>query len=289
MLSLQGVVIESAVDWITCTAKTPLQQDRIRHRAQSLLLSEIQTGQEIRPWNHKGYVGFTTGHCDLGTRHDSTIVRLHGHLAGTDWWDVFQEAENTSRLDVQVTVQNDSDDGCVLVHKAHEVARQHKLHGKLQQWHLRTDSSRGDTLYLGRQTSDTFLRIYCKAHESGLDHYARCVRVEAQFNRHLARQYASALADGRVVQEGCSSFLQNLAQARGIVLPTIAATCHNVRWSRLAGDRRSWLEWIAKCVRPRLERDISRFGKRDAYAALGILDDLKPEGPESRHPGDWVN
>lgn len=289
MLSLQGVIVESAVDWITCTAKTTTQQDRIRHKGQALLLSEIQTGQECRPWRHKGYEGFTTGHCEVGTRFDSTIVRLHGHLAATDWFDVFQESENTSRLDVQVTLQHESDDGCLWVHKIHEVAKEHKLYGKPQSWHLRTDSANGDTLYLGRHASDVFLRIYCKAHESRLNYYDRCLRIEAQLNRHLARQYATALADGRLVQDGCLCFLSNFAQARGIVLGDAVNSLVRIGTPKTAGTRQDWLGWLAKSVKPHLKREIEQFGTREVFKALGLTDYIEPKSSVSDNLVEWEN
>jgi hypothetical protein len=270
MLSLQGEVLEAGVDWITCTAKSQEQQDRLRHRGQAILQSEIQTGEECRPWTHKGYQGFSTGHCEVATRHDSTIVRLHGHTAATDWFDVFQECENVSRFDLQCTFRHPTNDGCVMVDEIYRHSQKTKLHGKPLSWHLRRDSSKGDTIELGRRISDVFIRGYCKRHESRLEHYDRCFRFEVELHKRMARTFATALADGRSTWDGCQAFLHKFAQERGIVLPCASNVPAEFVPLQRVSSRQSWLLWIEKSIKPRLEREWSRGGNAEILAALGL-------------------
>lgn len=274
MLNVHGEVVESGVDWITVTASGSVQGDLLRHRAQSIFQTEIEAGNECRPWGHKGYEGFTVGHAELGTRLDSTIVRLHGVLARESWWDVFEVATNCSRLDLQVTVRVAGSQPCRMVNRCLTVARHHKLHGKAQTWHLRRDSNRGDTVEFGRRVSDLFLRCYCKECESGLDYYKGCFRCEAELKRFVARSVATSLSDGRSVFEGSQGILHQIAKTRGIVLPTFEAGQTTSCLPNRGGDRQKWLAWLQKCVRPHVQREISRGGLNDVLTALG-LDSLK--------------
>jgi hypothetical protein len=244
-----------------------------------LLEEERDAGCDVRPWQHKGFSGWTTGHVDLGARWDCCIVRLHSHVAQESWWDVFQESTNTSRLDLQVTARFPAMDPAKVVGQCWRRVRRCKAFGKGQQWHHHCDSSKGDSLELGRRVSERFGRIYDKQRESGLDHYDKCVRFELEAKGRCALRYVNALHGQTASYDAIRGLVRSYFQDRGLELE-LEATCSDLvgGW-RQPADIDRWLRWAAIGVRPRVQRAIA-CGKLDMLLdVLGLRDVIGPLGP----------
>lgn len=235
-----------------------------------LLEEEVREGNDVRPWSHKGFVGWACGGVDMGQRSDCSIVRLRSTTARESWFDVYQEATNCSRLDLQVTVRFDSTEPAAIIHKCWKVAQRVKAYGKAQEWHLRRDSSKGNTLELGRRVSDRWARIYDKRLQSKLAHYDGCVRFEMQTGNRTALRYAGALADGRSSYHSIIRILRSYFEDRGIYLDLPADGVETISLPPKSSDLDRWLEWAKTGVRPRVKQAVERDRMPEVIEALGL-------------------
>lgn len=270
MLLPSHTLFESGVDWITVTSKAD-NAGRIMHsRGVEILESERQLGNDIKPWQHKGYEGWTSGHCEVGRRFDSSIVRLHGHLARESWFDVYQESTNCSRLDLQVTARFEDTDPAKVIAKCYSTVKRSKYLGKEQKWHLRRDCEHGDTLEVGRRVSEKFGRIYDKWRESSHDHYRNCVRFELELKKRAARWNCATLSDGRSSHSFAIATVQSYFKDRGVLLRLTDSRDSLERVPPMETDIERWLRWASTGVRPRCQEFVKRGRIQELLDCLGL-------------------
>lgn len=200
-------IVDAGIDWITCTASDSAQGIPLARQALKIIDAEVLAGNEKRPWASLGYGGVTAGSCQTGERQDGLIVRLGGPLARDNWRALYPYTSNVSRIDCQITVfMGDGLAGLLNQHyrDANRSVKTKPYGPSVSMFHGSDGSA---TLYVGKRQSEQFGRCYNKGVESGLAHYAGCVRYEVEFKGERAKQVAAlahranhdaALADGRV-------------------------------------------------------------------------------------------
>lgn len=228
-------------------------------------------GNKVQPWRMAGYDGWCTYGLQYGEREDSTIVRLSSDIADRDWFEFYQIADTVTRIDVQVTF-------AATVPPTSLIKRHHRQ--ALRGWRGRrdgptitmiSDNRQGATLYLGKRSSDVYIRIYNKGAESGEDHYQNCVRYEIEFKNHTARSIAAQLSDGRLVRTSVVSGVNKMLTERLLRLPfaeneTPLTQDNGPIPAKTVASARKWLvtqvrptvEWLLMhCDRDDICRDLS--------------------------------
>jgi len=265
-----GQVVSSGVDWVTCIYKDRELEKRLQIALDELVHQEYADGNKIKPWGMAGYRGWVCGGVQCGEREDGWCVRLSSEVARLNWWDFYQECDNITRLDCQVTVRFPGDPAAMVV-KAEQQAKRFKKKHKAKwecRWVGSTDGSR--TLYIGSRWSDHFMRIYDKSRQSKNQVFQGCARYEVQFNRWLARYHASRLADKDTVQGGsaarCSAFMMDHGVSQQFPAKDMSHVCASVVPKNSARS----LRWLTEQVRPTVQHLISIGLYSEVCAALGV-------------------
>lgn len=271
---LEGQFIEAGIDWITITAKDEAKIERLRSWAYAMLETEIDRGMIGRPWYQSGYVGVACGHIQFGDRQDSAILRLGGYVAKGYWQHVMQFADNITRLDVQCTFRAEEKPAVVVHRHYQEIQRKRRPFKRAPSLSRITNADGGYTVYSGRRCSNVMGRIYDKASESKLDHYAGCVRYEVQFNGKRARWVANAIASSSLGLVDIARTVLEFFNSRGasvrLLLEKLSSTLLIKTSPPPDGptDIARKLEWLLRSVRPSV-RLLVNLGLRDRV--LGLL------------------
>ena len=188
-----GHIKMAGVDWLTATTQRLVGRDEYRKLAYSVAKSLQAGGNQDKQWLWQGYVGFQISGLTWGERPDSSIMRLSGSLAASYWRDAVRWCDNVSRIDLQTTVhykpfpRHLGTDGYRQILNANEGDED----GPNAQLRISTDG--GETLYLGKGSSDKYARLYNKASESKEAEYTDCWRYEVEVKNKPAKRIALEL------------------------------------------------------------------------------------------------
>jgi len=265
-----GQVVSSGVDWVTCVYKSQDLEKRLQIALDEIVHEQYASGNKLKPWGLAGYRGWCCGGVQCGEREDGWCVRLSSEVARLNWWDFYQECDNITRLDCQVTVRFPGDPAAMVV-KAEQQAKRYKKKHKAKwdcRWVGSTDGSR--TLYIGSRWSDHFMRIYDKARQSKLECYQGCARYEVQFNRWLARYHAGRLANQNTVQGGCAARCSAFMVDHGVSRQFPANDMSHVCASAVPKNYERSLRWLTDQVRPTVQHLISIGLYSEVCSSLGV-------------------
>lgn len=186
-------VREVGIDWITATANGLGAAESMACLCERIVRDQQSLGYTTGPWSQYGYTGETINGCSWGRRKHETLIRLSGFVAEYRFDEVAKHADNVSRLDMAVTVRTEP----MLENVARDAYRRLLAVGpggrKGATASYITNSGGGSTCYLGRRSSDKFLRLYDKQRESGDEWYAGCWRYELEVKNEPALRLFRAL------------------------------------------------------------------------------------------------
>lgn len=190
----QGTIISAGCDWITGVTTEEHSSCLLSLWAAQVYKHQKALGNLERPWGMAGFNGFACGQIQLGMRNEEYICRLSSDLAQNSWRELYQRCDNVTRFDVQVTHRNGVDVRR-RIRRHYQQALRYSARMKRGPFvTLITGNDGGDTLYLGRRTSDQYARIYNKHVESKLDVFLGCVRYEVEFKNRLAMMVARQMS-----------------------------------------------------------------------------------------------
>jgi hypothetical protein len=271
-------VLESQVDWLTASVHAAEKNVTLEHMASTFAAGEIAAGAKMRPWRLMGHEGWIAGRVRYGTRQAAGLVQLSGDLARQHFDDIYPLADNVSRVDLAVTARFDppfADAGWVAYLDA---AHFHDAHPESAlPWRV-ADADGGWTTYIGKRTSDTFLRIYDKGAESraagdtrGELHYAACWRYELETKGPFARIASEAIAGSSdrsvLVKDWVHDYLTHHGMNAWFLRD---GSMQLVPGFRRRSDRESRLRWLGRSVRPAVEWLIANGDVSDVLDALGL-------------------
>jgi hypothetical protein len=174
-------ILESRVDWITCTCKPGLKAQVLQASAKRWIAAQDALGFRTREFRWSGYLGEATDGVTCGQREDGTILRLSGQAASDHAKSALEFCDNVSRIDVQVTLlakKNPSDFATLALASA-------SLDPRVVSGITRTSIIRstpdGSTFYLGSRSSDRYFRVYDKSAESEGLYPDRSGRYEVEY------------------------------------------------------------------------------------------------------------
>lgn len=215
----EGRVRESAVDWLTATARGERNRSWFDAHSQSLLEGERSAGNDLRTWDWQGYTGWACGQVSFGVRPDTHLVRLTGTRASSSWQEWEGHADNVSRVDLAVTIHLPSPIADLAATTYQQAVRSAEQRGAALRCSLITNNEGGATAYLGSRASDRFARCYDKYAESGRQEYAGCWRYELELKRGPARQTTRWLQTQADIPTAIRSGVWNYYHERGVWLP----------------------------------------------------------------------
>jgi hypothetical protein len=219
-------VIESQLDWLTCSAPCPQDTRALAHLAEFWMNQEREAGGRVRPFRLSGYVGEQCGRVRYGERDGRCLVQLSGDLAETRFDTLYPLSDHQSRIDLAVTVR-DPLGFEAWPERNYEEAYERRVHDvRASLPVLVQNGDGGSTFYLGDRVSDFYLRVYNKEaecrivhDEAGAEHYRACVRYELEVKGVNAPRWAKTLFNIPDRSDVVQALVWSFSDERGLSLP----------------------------------------------------------------------
>lgn len=247
-------IIESRVDWLTVSAKSPERLHGIAGIAAQGLLNEQMRGERLRTFHSLGWDTARAGMWTLAQNEKGGYVSVGGEDAERWSRSLLMLANHCSRIDYCTTIQFPTglDNPIPAIMKdLNEAYGEDRLADNIQRYSgLKKD--RGITI--GRRTSPFFGRIYDKTLQSRGLYPRSCWRFEIELKRHASEhEHSLYLVEpkrldlaGRIVRD---HFRHWNVDVPGIHGPTIRLA----KQLRKPSDADRALAWLARQVRPTVE------------------------------------
>lgn len=268
-----ATVVESQVDWLTCSAIDERGRDGLLDLGVELL-AEQGKANKVKDFHLHGYTGSQAGHVKVGIGGDRVLLMLGGDPAN-EWFDfAVAHADNVSRIDLAVTVKLDQADKDVAKRGQQEYASNVQRGNRYPNACDLYDGTSGSTLYVGKRESAYFARLYDKGRQSKLDRYSNCWRYECEYKEDYARNVAAACGRATDRSAFCAGTVYSDWVKRGIrpIYEPTRMELYGKGFDR-ATDVDTKLRWLAATVRP-----VVRFLTEHGHGDLAI-DALNPRVP----------
>jgi hypothetical protein len=268
----QAKRIESAVDYLTAVTIFHKSTSQMLNRAELIARAEERRGNVVKPWAMSGFDGFCVGQIQIGSRGHEGIVRLSGALAALEWFEVYQDCDRATRIDIQETYRMGQDPTAWIARqyiRAKKWADEHQPNLKLR---LIRDRDGGATCYIGSRQSEICTRIYNKAVESGEEQYESCARVETEFKGKAARTIGLQLTSGQSVQAVISMRLSQilLKYHCHLATPPNPGQLTTGNCSRNPSDASNTCAWLSNATRNSVRLVLDKLGPCALREALGL-------------------
>lgn len=241
-------VEDVGIDWITITGKDP-DGDCDLFEAVCQWQDELSLYHPVREWSLLGYKGRAAGPVRLGFRDDTSyIIQVSGRWAETALARIPQlEKLHVTRVDFQVTAS--ATHWVSMVEDCYKQAREIERNNPNYPTVTFITGTRGDTLYLGRRTSDKVLRLYDKGAEQGGE-AGYIYRWEVEYKKNKAKSaWHQVIATANRTDFVVSAVTQEFAKLG--VKPWFGSV-HRVSIvaEKLEPRHEKQLKWLDRCVRP---------------------------------------
>lgn len=267
-------VLAAGVDYLACSAGTPASADLLKAAGWALAYRQGEEGNDIKPWDWKGYRGIRAGSVECGERPDGVFVRVSGALAATAWRPIARHATHVSRLDLAVTVRLPSDaNPAAEVYQTANPANKSGRGRRVQKGRHIETWSEGDTTYLGSRQSDRYGRIYDKGKESKDVAYRDCWRWEVEYKGDTATPLSHVLSSSDAESTAVLAYVWSDFEAFGAPpIWGLGAEVERFVSARPKSDDLRRLEWIRTQVAPSVRILIEHGRMADLLEALGLVD-----------------
>jgi len=257
------------VDWLSCSANDRVGAAHLWEVGERLLNRAKLEGERPTRWHGHGYDGYRAGGISVGSRKDSTLVRLSGKEACYEWEHAVSAADNVSRLDLAVDVQFERPVSALAVQLYRDSGHVSSRGGRPRTRTLVICSDGGQTCYLGRRVSDAMGRLYDKGVESATAPAGTLWRYEVEYKRGPALFAAQTLSRAESVEGAISSTVASWFGARGGRVWGFSPELALIQWSRSPTSDANRLSWLARCVRPTVVALTETEGYYRVSTALG--------------------
>lgn len=262
--------VDVGVDYFTVTGTTQSSRQKVWNFGMDIVAQEKHRGNIRRLWNWKCYQGFNCGAVQVGTRDDSAIVRVAGALAREHYRKAYEVCTNCSRVDAQVTVRADRDPQKLIHAEYNRALKWSEGFDRKPAVDIHLSNNGSATAYFNKRVSDRFGRIYDKGHQSQLPVMEGCVRYEIEFKNDVAMHHLKSLATSESPHQTIARDLSQFFKFRHCQAKWNPAGRQTLVLQMPAADRERQLQWIAKSVRPTVERLIADGELQRVLDCLGL-------------------
>jgi DNA relaxase NicK len=273
--------LESAgVDWLTATAYRTSGRVPFKALGEDLIADEARQGQQVRTWRAAGYHGQQCGGVMYGARRDTWIIKLSSDVARERWREVRREATNVTRADVQITLRLKTSNANYFAEQRQRALASRRGRGRRANVTLISSSSDGDSLYLGKRSSNLYARVYDKGKEQKATRAGILIRQEVEAKAEAVEPLLAQLESSSSVEVECARVV-SLYMER-FAIQTIRGDSNFV-WGARGVARRAdaGCGWLRSAVAPTVLR-LAECGRlQDALDALGIAELVSVKAGES--------
>lgn len=275
-------LLSAGVDWITCTAQSGSTRWDMTEYARRERDRLIEAGESIKAGYRLGYYGWQVEGFFHGQRDGSSIIVASGATADRVWRAASNVSDNVARLDLQVTVATPLDRPHLGKQAAEALRGGIPRKVRVKNARLIISQPQGETLCLGRRTSDQYGRLYDKASEAKLGEPRSIWRYEVELKRRAASAAATDLRGSQTPHAVASALVWSWFNARGVVpvyTPDLMFCPQN---PPPTAPSRNVLTWFEESLSITVARAVRRYGRERVMQALGLLtqDDVNSERRE---------
>lgn len=264
------------VDWITATAQhgntrwdMQMFADTQRRR---FMDADITTKGAYR----LGYTGWEAPGFFHGNREGGSMVVASGQTAQEVFRSLTNIADNISRIDLQVTVATPLERPHLGAQAYEAIKGGSPSVVKVKNVSLITTHPQGETVNIGKRSSDQYGRIYDKATEANIGEARSLWRYEVELKRSRALRAARDLASSQTAQAVAGSLVHGWFKARGVTpiyTPEQAFCTQNLSQAPLS---RSVLTWFEESLSITIQRAVRRYGLVRVLEALRLSGQVVP-------------
>ena len=280
-----GPELTAGVDWLSVSCSDEERPGALWRTVNALLCTEEPVPFERKHWHVRAFSGYQTESYALATDGEYVIAQLRGGQADRHWKSVLPFADNVSRIDLQVTV-NATERRAGVAEEVYRRARAGANRGgRPPSCSLVVNSDQGQTAYVGRRTSDFFLRVYDKGVQGETAPPGCSWRWEVEVKGLPAWHLAKTIANERWAPELMAAYVRRQFQLRGVEpdWETSGSVSVAPLLREQKDDRRS-LEWFRQAAPHTLARLVRHgFGAEVLevlYGVPGLYDMLGATGAE---------
>jgi hypothetical protein len=261
----------ATIDWLSMTTGPGDDAEQAWDTATALASEQNKIGNETRPWQANGYVGWGTRHLRFGRKGDDCAIELSGDLADRYWEHFALLSTSISRLDPAVTVRFDRPVGDLAV-RGYDAARVRVAggHDPITKT-LMKNTGGGQTLYLGAMGGRRMARLYDKHIESRGEYPENTWRYEVQARSPHSSDLASDIRRSHHVPGAISAHVHRFFDKHGVspwFLPdgTFVPGIRRKPRTDLSGR----FDWWAAQVAPGVRRSLAAAPRGAIADALGL-------------------
>jgi len=272
-------VIESQVDYLTCSAHSEKRSLQLDGLGDELIEGQEALGNKRQGWRSMGYVGFAAGDVKWGRRDDhSSLLSISGGRAKDLLTRAVTLADNFSRLDVAVTWRAVPSDPYLGQNAYSNADAWYRAHRNSARPEFRGDADHGFTCYLGNRRSPYYGRIYNKEAERASERdaklrerYEGCWRYEVEAHDSRALALATAVCDAPDREAWIQQWVHDHWEQRGVppMFPPSGAQALLPGFHRRSDDETA-LRHLERNVRPTLKRLRDHGRMPEVREALGL-------------------
>ena len=264
-----ATLISAGVDWLTATAYRTSGNDSFDMLGRELVERQAALGHEVKTHKAGGYHGLQTEGVSRGVRHDTYIIRLSSDVAHDNWRAVAALATNISRCDVEITFEFDKAVPDFIANNQHLALSHGGARGRRRNVTLIQSTSQGDSLYLGKRTSDVYARVYDKGREQKIAPAGMLYRQEVEYKAERAAQVVTHLTEATCEVTEATALVCSYMRSAGLQ----TAWYEGKRAMAARGRpvvKHQKLRWLEQAARPSVVRLCEAGRVREVIAALGL-------------------
>jgi len=272
----QHTPFSSGVDWITASAKRGLSGRSFHELQDEIIQTERAAGRDVSPAALRDYTGHRGEGWFVGIRKDSRLIIASGGRAPALWGKVAQTAHNVSRLDLQVSVWTHGEQP-ELAREAYQKMRHlPNTRGRPRALTLIQSHPAGETLNVGRRSSDSYGRLYDWASAHGKGEPRTIWRYEVEYKRDHAGACAEQLLAAAEPATLSAQLVHCWFNTRGLRPTFPIEESAYLKQLPLKDADRDTLGWIEASLRVTIAKQINRYGLPRVLDALGLSHLVQP-------------
>jgi hypothetical protein len=234
-----------------------------------IVAGDLKLGYKPIPGGAYGFYGKRTRHALLAEKEDRMMLQVSGTRAQRAVM-LCAAGDNATRLDIQVTLRvGEENVHSWLQGQADAAECAPPQRGKPRSVKVVTERKKVQTVYVGKRSSDLFLRLYDKLEESKEEQYRGCVRLELEVKGKTAKALWAHMATQGLGTMYLLSMLLFHAKRVGLSTDGIEITTPAPALPEKQTTKESvLLGWWSSQVAPSVARYSAQGGWQTAFFAL---------------------
>lgn len=272
-------IVSSGLDWVTGFNAEEFNVVMCGSFMEGIKEEMQDRGHDITKAVRMGYVGWATDGAFHGFNEERTLAILSSDLAREYGAGLIKVSQQTSRIDLQVTVDTCAERPVLSLSTFHFARQSMKGRGRPRELKLTQTHPQGDTLNVCKRTSDAYGRLYDwgAAHKQEEKH--RFWRFEVETKRDYCRSISNRLSSDDNTSALSEAIVHRWFAERTVAPPFTPrpVTCSHV--FSIDKTRPGVLAWFEDSVSVTVAKAIKNFGAQRVFAALKLdtWADIKPE------------